>query len=603
MSRRKVIPGRRSTRRPSCLFTNRRLNRVESAGQVGTGVVVENIERVRDQLLDDQITYEKGGQGLWEAKKEYLHQIEMIINEPGEDNIRTAMDRFWEGWQKVGSDPTERAARAELIERSKSMTDAFNHTYNSLYTLREKSEAAITQSVNEVNNISKTIASLNEQIVRSENVGDSPNDLYDKRDMLIERLSKITDIRTEKMNNHEVTVYIGSENLVQGGLYHEIQLVGNPQNDGYGDVRWEDGRKVALQGGELTGLLSARDEDIKTAIANIDSLSVNLTDAVNEVHREGFGLNLKTDLNFFKELKLSPYANGAYDFNKDGIPEGTAIFKVSGTESLKPETTVGSAGFLNFGPAREGGADIVVNYQPTDTVQNVIERINKAGAGVSAYLTEKGQFSLKAAYPTDARHPEFVIRHLEDSGNLLTGVAGMLNASGATGAYDYRNAGDTVKFKTPEFNISFSPEKHPAAWMKIDDQIAADPDSIAAASGLDTSGDGNADRVIGLGDPRNALSIHNIRFNPVMVESQSTLGDYIQGIVGDFGTRSETAQMNLDRTNGVVQNLTNLREQISGVNVDEELTKMIMFQHGYNASARLVTTMDSMIQTLLRMGA
>lgn len=578
-------------------------NRVETAGQIGTGVQVEDIQRVRDQAIDDRINFEKGGLGFWQAKKEFLHQIEMIHNEPGRPNIRTVMDDYWESWQKVAADPTERASREELIQRSQAMTTTFNHVFDSLYNLRKNADNLVEERINQVNYMASEIANLNVQIVKSETMGDQPNDLYDKRDLLVDRMSKIIDIRIERNNKHELIVYIGAENLVQGGLANKINAVGNPDNEGFVDAIWFDGRKVKLGNGELAGLISARDEDIKTSINNVDSLAVNIVNSTNEVHKDGFGLDLSTGNDFFKEMAITPYTNGDYDFNNDGIVDGSALFKVSGTEKLEENTVIGSSGFLNLGQRVPGGQDVVIAYQATDKIKDVLDRINQSDSGVVAYLNQKGQLSMKAKFPGDERFPEFTIRHLEDTGNLLVGLAGLLEQSGPAGAYDYKNVGDIVKLNVPGMNVSLTPEKHPSAWMALDNKIMSNPDTIAAASGHDTTGSGKADRINGTGDNRTALAIAELRHKKVMVESQSTFSEYTKQMIGDFGTRAESANVNFDKNTAVVDSLENMRKQVSGVNVDEEMTKMLMFQHGYNASARLVSTVDKMIETLIRLGA
>jgi flagellar hook-associated protein 1 FlgK len=578
-------------------------NRVETPGQYGTGVVVEDIQRVRDQAIDDRINFEKGGLGYWEAKQQFLHQIEMVHNEPNKPNIRTVLDDYWESWQKVASDPTERASREELVQRTKVMAETFKHTYDSLSDLRKNADNLIGQGINDINHMASEIASLNTQIVKSETMGDKPNDLYDKRDLLVEKLSKSVDIRVERNNKHELIVYIGSENLVQGDISHKINGAGNPANEGYLDALWDDGRKVKLGMGGLAGLFSARDDDLKSAIQNIDSLALNLTDATNEIHRDGFGLNLTTNNDFFKTLPISPYANGNYDFNNTGQVNGTALFKVSGTEKVSGNTAVGSAGTLNFGPSTPNGQDIVINYKPGDKVKDVMDRINQSNAGVVAYLNHRDELTFKAKSPGNDAYPAFTLRHVEDNGNFLTGITGMLAASGAQGAFDFHNVGDIVKFNVPAFNISLTPEKHPSAWLDIDDKIVANPDSIAAAAGLDTTGSGKPDRINGISDNRTAIAIADLRQKPLMFETRSTMGDFVKSMIGDIGTRSESAKINMDKNGAVVDSLVNLRQEVSGVNIDEEMTKMLMFQHGYNASARLVSTVDRMLETLIHMGA
>jgi len=577
-------------------------NREEIPGQIGTGVVVQDIQRVRDQAIDDRINFEKGGLGYWDSKKQFLHQVEMVLNEPGKPNIRTVMDEYWTSWKQLADNPTDRASRAELVQRGLAVKDTFNHSFQSLYDLRKNANALVGQKVTDINQMANEIGNLNLQIVKSEAMGDFPNDLYDKRDLLVDRLSKMIDLRVERNNKHEEIIYIGAENLVQGGKVNPLHVVGNPKNDGFLDVLWADGRKVNLGKGSLAGLIDVRDVDIKDAIDQMDSLAANLIDVTNEVHRDGYGLNLRTNVNFFKKINLSSSPNGDYDFNNDGAVDGTAIFKVSGTEKLDNNTLIGSAGVLNFGPNVKNGPNITVSYQPTDTVKTLVNRINRSDSGVVAYINHKGALGLKARYPKDKNMPPFVLRHIEDSGNFLTGIAGILQQNGAAGAFDYQNVNDITKFKTPAFNISLSPQHHPSAWIDLSADVLADSDSIAAAGGIDTTGNGDPNQANGLADNRIALAISDIKHRKIMIDAQSTIGDFFKEMVGDMGTRSETAKVNSDKNQTVVDSLENLRKEISGVNVDEELTKMITFQHGYNASARLISTMDRMLDVLMRMG-
>ncbi len=579
-------------------------NRAETPGQFGQGVVVEDIQRVRDTAIDDRVNFENSEVGYWSSKQQFLHQVEMVLNEPGKPNVRTVLDQYWESWQKVAADPADRASRQELIERAQTLTQTLNHTYQSLADLQQNADMLVEQRLSQVNQMSSEVAGLNVQIVKSEALGDQPNDLYDKRDLLIDKLSKIIPVKVERNNKHEVILYIGSENLVQGGHVNLLQGKGDPAKKGFLDIYWkEDGRKVNLGKGGLSGLISVRDDDIRTAIRHMDSLTVNLVDATNEVHRDGFGLNKTTDQNFFKKLNLTPYANGDMDFNHDGVVDGTALFRVSGTEVLTENTVIGSGGFLNLGPAVPGGQDVRIAYHASDKIKDVIDKINQSDAGVVATLNHKGNFSIKAKSSEDARFPEFAIRHLEDTGNLLTGITGILVNNGTQGAFDYKNTGDIAKLAVPEFQVTLSPEEHPAGWVALADAVLANPDNIAASGAQDTTGNGNPDTMNGLSDNRNALAIAGLKHQKIMVEGQTTYNEFFKSVIGDIGTRSETAKINFDKNRAVVESLVNLRKQVSGVNVDEELSKMIMFQHGYNASARLVSTFDRMLDTLMRMGA
>ncbi|HQJ06104.1 MAG TPA: flagellar basal body rod C-terminal domain-containing protein, partial [Spirochaetota bacterium] len=121
----------------------------------------------------------------------------------------------------------------------------------------------------------------------------------------------------------------------------------------------------------------------------------------------------------------------------------------------------------------------------------------------------------------------------------------------------------------------------------------------AAASGIDTDGDGVADVSNGVGDSGNALRILSIKHEKTMIGSSVTFTEYFEAVISDIGARSSRAEKGLKSAEILVRNLENIRKSISGVNIDEEFANMIKFQHGYNATAKIMTEMDKMIETLI----
>ena len=87
------------------------LSRAETAGQLGQGSVVAQIERVRNSFIDDRIVSEKNAMGYWNSKNDFIYQIEQVYNEPSDQSIRSKMDAFWESWQELSKYPETRATR------------------------------------------------------------------------------------------------------------------------------------------------------------------------------------------------------------------------------------------------------------------------------------------------------------------------------------------------------------------------------------------------------------------------------------------------------------------------------------------------------------
>ncbi|MGL4366917.1 MAG: flagellar hook-associated protein FlgK [Brevinemataceae bacterium] len=573
-------------------------------GQLGTGVTVEELTRVRDILLDDRIIYENGGLGFWKQKKTMLNQLEMLMNEPSTSNVRTDLEAFWHSWQSVSESPTDDALRIHLLERTKTLNETFRAQHQALKDMQKQTNSLVEQQINRLNNIADIVSTLNVQIKKQELTGDQPNDLYDKRDLLIDELSQLADIRVERGNKNEFIVYIGAEKLVQGEYAAKVEAYEDPNNLGFISARWQQtGQNVNLGMGEISGLVEVRDQDLGDMLNRINYLSYSVSDSVNAVHKEGFGLSAQTGKLFFRELSLSKNENGSFDFNQDGVLDSTALFRITGTEKLDPEAPIAAAGVINLGSTTLNGADITVQYREEDTPVQIIEKINQSGAGVTAYLDFRGRFSIKAQASSRNDVPNFALRHLEDSGSFLTGIAGVLQESGADGAFDWQSVDAVNALRTTNDLISLSPEHNIAGLMQVSQDIDNKPEMIAAAQGYDYNGDGTFDIATGLNDNRNALALANLRFTNVMTVGSESFADFFQGTVAKAGTVSEKAILSYDKTQTVAKSLTGIREKISGVNVDEEMTKMLALQHAYNAAARLISTSDRLLDVIInRMG-
>jgi flagellar hook-associated protein 1 FlgK len=320
---------------------------------------------------------------------------------------------------------------------------------------------------------------------------------------------------------------------------------------------------------------------------------VNFVDLVNDNHSSGYGLNGKTGVDFFKEYPFINNVAGNYDRNGDGEFDSSWIFRMKGSNSLEPGEQIGIRGTITLSAA-EGRNTI--DYFPTDSVQDVINRINLSSSEVTANMDRTGQLVLKAAPAAERDNPDFVIRHVEDSGQFLTGYAGLLRASGAEGAYSWDTADAVEQLRTPEALYAVAPLAHPAGYVELSNAVKNDPASIAA-------GFGENGRPAMPGDGSAALAIASLRNSSVMIGNVPGFDEYFALTVADIGLRGETAERALETENIIMKELTAMQESISGVNMDEELSQMIKFQHGYSAAARVVNTFDEMLDTIInRMG-
>ena len=584
------------------------VSRLKGGGQIGGGVAIDRIQRIRDEFLDHRIIEEKGNFGYFSRLDFFLSQVEGIHQEPGGQSLKVWLDQFIEGWNDLSLDPGYRSHRESIREVGIGLSQNIQRISRRFLELREQVEGSIVDKVKEFNEIIVKIARLNSEIVRVEGEGDFPNDLKDERDRLVESISVMADLNVGVRDKDEHMIYLGGEILIQGDKYEQIDLEEDGENEGLVKLVWGlrgrgEGEVLKLKkevldiGGELGGLLRFRDVELKREMDRLDQYAMNLMDTVNEIHRGGYHLNGGSGVDFF-EVKRGGDGKGGLDWNKDGLIDSTGVYKVEGTEVLSREDIVGSRGRIELGG--EEGEEVIVEYNETDTVGGVIEKLNSANGGVVAYLNEKGELTIKAVNIGKAGVKDLIIEHLEDSGIFLTQYSGLLREGGELGGYDWKRVGEEVKFLG---EVSYMMEERVSDWMGVSEEVRLSANNIAA--GLEGArGDGrNALRVVSAlmsEGSRNELDREGVDMEKVLIDgSGNSFRSFLEEGVEKLGVVGREAKLSLEQGKTILNHLENSRQSISGVNIDEEMAQMVKYQHGYNASARLVSYIDEILDILI----
>lgn len=565
------------------------LSREERAGQIGQGVAIASITRLRDEILDSRIVASLDDRSYWQTRERYLASLESIYNEPDETSLRSRFDEFWDAWQELSLYPESIAARQVVKSRAETLTDTMHLQYKGLRGIKDMLESDIVATVKEVNTLLGRIALLNQEITKVKAMGDNPNDLQDTRDIYTEQLAELIDISVDKRDGDEAyVIHTGGLEIVQGGEWRTFAIESSPNSEGYSDVVWEDsGKKAEFSSGRLSALIMLRDVDVRDEIRALDTVAVNFLNLVNDVHKEGTSPNGKTGINFFTEEFFIDNTLGNYDSSGDGEYDSSYIFKITGNNKLVNRQQVGLRGEITLsGP----NGNIEVAYNPTDRVQDIIDRINTSGAEVTASLDSDGRLNLKASTAQNRDNPDFVIRHISDTGAFLTSYAGLLRVSGEEGAFRWDVANAVESLRTQIYDVS--PVAHPSAWMELNPAIKNDVQNIAT---------GYASRV-GFplpSDNRVAVAIASIRTKDVMVAGYRTFDEAFSQSIVNIGLKGEQAEIALNVQEAIVKELQDMRDSVSGVNIDEELSDIVKFQHGYNASTRFISVVNDMLDVVI----
>lgn len=274
-----------------------------STGQwnLGSGVDVDRLGRIRDTLLDSQIRQGTTVSSYWSSREDQLGRVEEIFNALGDNNLGSLMDDFWQGWQDLANDPESMTPRDSLRDRASALVGTLKRVHRNLNDQIEDANARIAAGAGQINDLTSAIADLNVRIVQSELGGIEASDLRDSRDLSVEQLSALTDVSVAEEADGSLNVYSGGHIIVQRDLAVHLN-VDRTESDPKRNVvltLGSTGSHWKSSGGELGALFEQRDKELPEMIATLDSFAREFSSAINAVHVTGYGLNGSGGHEFF----------------------------------------------------------------------------------------------------------------------------------------------------------------------------------------------------------------------------------------------------------------------------------------------------------------
>lgn len=253
------------------------------AGMLGTGVDVASYQRVRDAYLDVQYRAQSMLQGNAQATEDGLQQVQLALNEPSDSGISGLLSQYWSAWQNVSNNPEDMGTRQAMAQAAASLATGFNSLSSQLQTVQTQTASDVTSTIGEVNSYGVQIAQLNASISTAEAVGQTPNDLLDQRDVLIDKLSALGNTSITAGANGSESISFGGASLVAGSTSStlaETDLTG-------------------LTSGTLQGLITLRDTTIPAYSSQLDTIASTLITKTNAQSAAGFDLNGNPGGTFF----------------------------------------------------------------------------------------------------------------------------------------------------------------------------------------------------------------------------------------------------------------------------------------------------------------
>lgn len=247
--------------------------------QLGTGVDVLAYRRIRDTFLDLQYRAQAMRLGAESARSRSLDQVELALAEPGDNGIAAQLQRFWSGWADLANAPDSAATRQALVEQARSLATQFAQLDAQLQTVADQAAAEYQQIVGasgEVAQVADEIARLNEAIRNANASGAQPNDLLDRRDLLLDRLSGLAQVSVQDLGDGTMQVRFGdaASPLVDGTAVNWPQPLSDPKG--------KLGALIELS--SPTGTIASYRADLNAAVRT-------LADSLNALHNGGSGVD------------------------------------------------------------------------------------------------------------------------------------------------------------------------------------------------------------------------------------------------------------------------------------------------------------------------
>jgi flagellar hook-associated protein 1 FlgK len=272
---------------------------------LGTGVNVDSYQRIRDQFLDVQLRAQTMLQGAADAKQDGLGAVEAAINEPSDSGLNSLLGKYWAAWQNVGGSPDNAATRQALVEAAKSLAGGFNTMRTQLDTIQSQTTQNAQLTLDEVNAHAADLLSLNKAIYTAAAVGNTPNDLLDQRDQVIDELGKLGGVSTTDNGDGTVKVMFDGVTLVDGQTEYTVAETGGTLAN---DATVPETATVGATSGKLGALIDLRDNVLPSYKTQLDLVASTLITQTNTLHAGGVGLNGSTGLAFFSGTNAATIA-------------------------------------------------------------------------------------------------------------------------------------------------------------------------------------------------------------------------------------------------------------------------------------------------------
>ncbi|ENQ6681172.1 flagellar hook-associated protein FlgK [Campylobacter upsaliensis] len=550
--------------------------------QVGTGTAIESIVRLHDEHAYFKLKNASTQQEYTGYLGQVLEEISQRFPDLKNTGILNNLENYNKAWNDFASNPNENATKIALVNATKTLAESVNEAHSTLKKVQQKVNDDIKSTVEEINRIGEEIAHINKQIYGEEALPtDHANELRDRRDELELTLSKLVSAVASKNEivqdnrfeqtitdpGHHYNLSIEGFSIVDGVNFHPLKLDYDDKNKSYSIYYQTPDEKIhdltaKLKGGQLGAQLDLRGRDYdKLEGAYDNGILQGYIDSLNT-----FSKTLITETNNLyagsaKNSATSDYLEGLtgdvplmnYDRTIQAGTFDIVIYDEKGNEKVRKSITIDVTTTMNDLMRQiKANTDDNGNKNNQDDVDDFINASfsfdSKSNSGLFQ-INAKNGFKVS----------------LEDKG---TNFAGAFSVGGFFSGKD-------------------------ASDIRVKESLLSDPSTVRASKNGVDSGNDMANQIIQL--QYNKVSF----YNKDGTVDELTMEEYYRKFTGKIASDGENNNV-IHKSNTTLYNSVYAEYQSkSGVNTNEELAALIQWQSNYGAAAKIVSTVDQMLDTLL----
>lgn len=569
-------------------------------GYIGGGTRVSGIHRVVDELANARLIDSGGELARLQQLSTLSNRVDKLMSDTA-TGVAGLWSGFFDAVSALSSNAAAPAERQNVLGQANALATRFQQLQGQFDTMSAEVDAGLAAGAQEINRLAEEIARLNGRIGSA--AGAAP-DLLDRRDQLVAELVGYTGGSARQQDGGAVNVFTaGGQALVVGTQPSRLGTVPDPYRPGRVQLALESqGQSVRLDeraiGGRLGGLLEFRSQVLDPTQAELGRIAVGLASRFNAGHAAGVDQYGQPGGDFFSipAPRVAAHAGNAGDATLgaaigdlgalDGRDlllqwrDGAWTAARADTGEPVPLTGSGTAG----DPLRVGGVELMVSGAPAEGDRFLLQPTAQAAGGLAVAISDPARIA--AAAP---------VRAQAALDNLGTGIAGAVGVTDAS--HPALRTPATIEFIDADHYTVDGEGPYPYApgeaieangWSFVLDGAPAAGDRFEIRpTGAGSSDNGNAALLAGLDDAR------------VLDGGHLSLNGAISGLTTSVGSAARHAGYAAEAQTALHAQAQSARDSVSGVNLDEEAANMLRLQQAYQAAAQIISTADTLFQTVL----